>query len=277
LETKKYSYSKLDSFNNCPLRYRFIYVDRLIKNDESIEAFLGKIIHSCLEWIYHQKINNGISYFSLDQITNKFKEYWNDRWHSKIRLFQFRHPKKLSHFIKQKKMDYFTLGINTLVNYYSIYGPYFNENVSKIEQKVKFKIDNFNFIAIVDRIDIIDSKNIKIIDYKTGKKSITEKKMLTNLQMGVYSLAAQSIFPEIERENIILSLLYTRNNKEISIKASEINYDALKNKIIQDVTSIESCKEKNNFNPKESSLCNWCYYWNECTSKSQDNPSLYLE
>ena len=111
-----------------------------MKDDESIEAFLGKLIHSCLEWIYYQKVDKNVTYFSLDQITNKFKEYWDERWHAKIRLFQFRKPKNLSNFIKQKKMDYFTLGINSLVNYYSEYGPYFNDNVLKVEERIEFKI-----------------------------------------------------------------------------------------------------------------------------------------
>ena len=277
MKIKKYSYSKLDSFNNCPLRFRFIYIDQIKKDDESIQAFFGKIIHSCLEWIYIQKIDNNVSYFSLDQIINKFKEYWDDRWHSKIRLFQFRHPKKLSDFISQRKMDYYTLGINTLVSYYSEYGPYFKDSVFKVEERVDFKIKDFNFISVIDRIDNQNLKDIKIIDYKTGKKHLNEKRMINNLQMGIYSLAAESIFPQIDRESITLSFFYTTNNKEVSIKASEINSEDLKNRIVQNINSIESSQKKNNFVPKESNLCNWCYYWNECEIKNKDNPSLYLD
>ena len=156
-----------------------------------------------------------------------------------------------------KKMDYFTLGINNLVDYYSLYGPYFNDHVLKVEEKIKFKIDDFNFVSVIDRIDDEESKNIKVIDYKTGKKNITEKKLSADLQMGIYSFAVNSIFPDIENENIILSHLYTRNNKEVSIKASEIDRDSLKNKITQNINLIESCEEKNDFIPKESNLCNW--------------------
>ncbi len=277
LKIEKYSYSKLDSFNTCPLKYKFIYIDQIRKKDESIQAFLGKIIHSCLEWIYIQKLDNKVSYFSLDQITNKFKGYWDERWHSKIRFYQFRHPKKLSHFIKQKKNDYFTLGIKTLVNYYSKYGPNFNQDVFRLEEKVEFQIKGFNFISIIDRIDNDGSGNIKIIDYKTGKKNLTEKKMLKNLQMGIYSIAANSTFPEINRDNITLTLFYTMNNKEVSIKASEFDSKNLKNQIIKNISEIKTCEETSSFDPKESNLCNWCYYWNECNAKTKDNPSLYLD
>ena len=72
-------------------------------------------------------------------------------------------------------MDYFTLGINNLVDFYSLYGPHFNDDVLKVEEKIKFKIDDFNFVSVIDRIDDEGSKNIKVIDYKTGKNNITEK------------------------------------------------------------------------------------------------------
>ena len=79
MKTKKYSYTKLNTFNNCPLKYKFIYLDKLKKKDEGIEGFLGKLIHRSLEWIYKQKLDNNKSYFSLDQIINKFKEYWDEK------------------------------------------------------------------------------------------------------------------------------------------------------------------------------------------------------
>ena len=277
MKTKKYSYSKLDSFNNCPKRHKFIYIDRLRKEDESIEAFLGKLIHSCLEWVYNQKIDKGVTYFSLDQIINKFKEYWDERWHSQIRLFQFRKPKNLASFIKHKKMDYFTLGVNSLVGYYSVYGPYFNDNVLKVEERIEFQISGFNFVSILDRIDNQDSGNIKVVDYKTGKRNITEKKLSTDLQMGIYSFAVKSAFPDIDQEDITLSHFYTRNNKEVSIKSSIIDHDALKNKISKNIELIELCEENNDFISKESHLCNWCYFWDECDKKNTNNPSFYLE
>ena len=277
MKTKKYSYSKLNSFKNCPLKYKLTYIDQLKKKDESIEVFFGKLIHRCLEWVYHEKIKNQKSYFSLDQLTDKFKEYWDESWHSHIRSFQFRSPKKISDFIKKKKMDYYILGINSLVRYYSIYGPYFNNNTLKVEEKIRFSISDYSFVGIIDRIDQEGLNGIKILDYKTGKKNITQKKLSTNLQMGIYSYAIQAKFPQIKVEDIILSHLYIRNGKEISINGSEINYLLLKKKIINDIKLIEFSEKHNNFEAKESNLCNWCYYWKECNKKTGNNPSLHLE
>jgi hypothetical protein len=35
---------------------------------------------------------------------------------------------------------------------------------------------------------------------------------------------------------------------------------------------IDCMEDKNNFLPKESILCNWCYLWEECTAKVGPNP-----
>ena len=109
MKTRHYSYSKINLFNSCSLKYKFIYIDKNYKIDESIEAFLGKMVHQTLEWIYMQKLEDNRSYYSLDSIIHFFKEEWEDNWHHSIRRFKY---------IKQKKADYFTRGINFLVKYY---------------------------------------------------------------------------------------------------------------------------------------------------------------
>ena len=50
-----------------------------------------------------------IIFLKADSIINIFKENWNDSWHSNVKKFKY---------IQQKKSDYFTNGINSLVKYY---------------------------------------------------------------------------------------------------------------------------------------------------------------
>ena len=155
MKSKKYSYSKINTFNSCPLKYKFIYIDKISKKDESIEAFLGKVVHECMEWIYKSKITNKRTYFSLDEIINKYRDLVKDRWHEDLRI---------SKFSKNKKNDYLNSAMNWLVRYYNRYGPKFNENVIEVEKKIKFKIDMYELVGIIDRIDQINSNTIKIID-----------------------------------------------------------------------------------------------------------------
>ena len=52
MSSKTYSYSRLNTFKNCPHQYKIIYIDKIKKQDESIEAYMGKRVHETLEWLY---------------------------------------------------------------------------------------------------------------------------------------------------------------------------------------------------------------------------------
>ena len=45
----RYSHSKMSTFRQCPLKYRFGYIDRIKKEEEGIEAFTGSCVHEALE------------------------------------------------------------------------------------------------------------------------------------------------------------------------------------------------------------------------------------
>ena len=264
MKNKIYSYSKINSFNACPLKYKFLYLDKNFKKDESIEAFVGKIIHKSLEWIYTQKIDKERTYFSLDHLTNTFKDYWDQSWHSSIRRFKY---------IKKKKAEYFTSGMRFLVSYYQKFGPYFNQSVYRVEEEFNFKLEDFNFKAIIDRIDI-DENRLHIIDYKTSKKAIKEEKLKTDLQMGIYLFAIKNKFPSYN--DIKLSHYYVSSNQEVAIEASEFNKKMFREDLIRNIGNIEKSENENNFIANETKFCNWCYYWNECSVKTGNHPSTFL-
>ena len=50
--------------------------------------------------------------------------------------------------------------------------------------------------------------------------------------------------------------------------------EKIKNKLIRRVEQIIQCMDdENNFAPKETMLCDWCYLWEECMAKSKINPA----
>ena len=68
----KFSYSQINTFSNCPQKYKLIYIDKIKKPHDSIEAFLGKVVHEVLEWIYKEK--NEL--FNLGFNRKKYTEIW---------------------------------------------------------------------------------------------------------------------------------------------------------------------------------------------------------
>ena len=44
----EYSNSQLSKFEECALQYKFLYVDKIKRYEESIEAFLGQRFHDAM-------------------------------------------------------------------------------------------------------------------------------------------------------------------------------------------------------------------------------------
>ena len=61
----KFSYSKINTFDSCPQKFKINYIDKVKNNNESIEAFMGKRVHEVLDWLYKESHNIG-DYVTLD-------------------------------------------------------------------------------------------------------------------------------------------------------------------------------------------------------------------
>ena len=51
----EYSISQLGTFEECALQYRLIYIDRIKRYEEGVEAFLGQRFHDAMEWLYKER------------------------------------------------------------------------------------------------------------------------------------------------------------------------------------------------------------------------------
>jgi len=52
-----YSHSRLSTFEDCPRRYYYRYIARLVvEEEEGIEGFLGSLVHEALEKLYRDRM-----------------------------------------------------------------------------------------------------------------------------------------------------------------------------------------------------------------------------
>ena len=80
-----YSHSRISTYENCPYQYKLKYIDKIkpeIQN--TIEAFMGDIVHQTLEKLYKdKKFSKEISKDSLIKI---YKELWDKEYSSDIKI-----------------------------------------------------------------------------------------------------------------------------------------------------------------------------------------------
>lgn len=247
-----YSPSRIDAFDNCKLRYKYQYIDKLEKDSKGIEAFRGSMVHEALEEFY-KLIKHG-SVKPLEWVLATYKEAWDKNYTDDIRIVR-------------KGVDaetYFVQGKKCLIDYYERYKPFDQAKVVQTEQPVSFKIkynnDEYKLYGILDRLDWNDKTSMfEIHDYKVTSKLMTQEEADTNWQLGLYHVALKEKWTDIKEVKLVWhSLLF---NKEIISSRTIAQLEQLQKEVIEEIKNIESCE---NFTPNKSALCDWCDFQNIC-------------
>jgi len=273
-----FSYSRINTYQTCPQRYKINYLDKIRKPHEGIEAFMGKRVHEVLEWFYNHNKNSN-SFYAVDLLLDKFNHLWDSHWHDNIILSRQQYviiKKKNRKFRRYLSLDrhkqmFKDIGIKCIVNYYKRDIKGFTKDTIGVELKHQVQIDGVNFNCIIDRLDKKKDGVYVIYDYKTGKKPLTHSKAINDLQLSLYQLAVKEKYNDCNE--IILKWYYLRTDEIISIEHNKEKLLELKNLIINQVIKIN---EDDKYEAKKSILCDWCYFWEECEIMSTSNPAKKL-
>jgi putative RecB family exonuclease len=251
-----YSYSKLSTFQKCPQKFKFKYIDKLQPDiKDTIESFLGGKVHETLQWIYEETAKGRT--ILLDEAIENYILAWNKDFNKEIKI------------VKQE-MDaehYFNEGVKFLIDYFVKNSP-FKDNTIATEKRVTIdlhKDGKYQLQGFIDRLVHDKETNIfEIHDYKTG--SLRPQSELDNdQQLALYSLAIKDMFENVKDVHLIWHFL-AFNEKRIS-KRTEEQLEKLKQEITQQIDRIESTTH---FHPNPSMLCEWCEFGSYCSCKPEN-------
>jgi putative RecB family exonuclease len=260
----RYSHSSLETFRNCPLQFKYRYIDKIdIPLKKNIEAFMGSMVHDTLEKLYTDLKYNKI--LSLEETLLVYNKYWTDN-------FSFDTVEIIREGYTEE--NYRSLGEKYLTDYYNTYKPFNQGKTIGLELQVDISLydkergKNYDLIGYIDRLSLVSENHIEIIDYKTNNTPKTQQEVDKDKQLALYSIAIREKFPFVEKIDLCWYFLSV-NIKQVS-KRTEEELALLKKEIITVIRDIEDSKEKNNFPAKPSALCDWCSYRSICPLKSHD-------
>jgi len=246
-----YSHSRLSSFEQCPLKYKFKYIDKVPPDYENtIEAFLGKKVHETLEWLYglssSQRKNT-----ELDAVISYFIEKWKQEFNEQIKIIK-----------EGMNQDYyFNKGVRFLITYFMKNHP-FDDNTIATEKKIFVRLDpegKYQLLGFIDRLVHQRATNIyEIHDYKTGSPK-SQHELDSDRQLALYSIGIRESFSDVRDVHLIWHFL-DQGEKKTSTRTL-MQLQTLKEEIKNLIQTIELSTD---FQPKPSALCSYCEYQSRC-------------
>jgi len=249
-----YSHSRLSTFEQCRLRYKFRYIDHIPEKEKTIEAHLGSMVHAALEWLYTEAKEGRLP--TLDEVML----YYSRNWLSNYKDF----------IIVKKDMtdkDYFNKGVQFLIDYYNSYKP-FQENTLALEKEVFINLDedgNYKLKGFIDRLCYnLETQEYEIHDYKTSNTLPDQDKLDGDRQLALYSIAVREMFSDAGNEKKVRLIWHYLNfNRRMESQRSEEQLKQLKQETLDLIRTIESLN-LGEFTPTVSALCDWCSYKQIC-------------
>lgn len=252
-----YSHSRLSTFENCPLQFKYRYIEKPdIVRRTSIEAFLGSRCHESLEKLYKLLIDCRL--MSEKELLDDFSRRWEQNFTDDIYIVK----------AGRTYENYFERGKKALREYYQRYQPFDSDKTLALELRVMVDLDDsgeYKLQGYIDRLSETADGHYRIHDYKTAGTLMGQEYFDQDRQLALYQIGISQMYADVESVDLIWH--YLTFDKEIHSRRKPDQLAQLKSETVELIKKIETAVEDNDLPPIESALCDWCDYYPICPAK----------
>lgn len=249
--------SKVTSFRDCALAFRFTAIERL-PDPATVWTVKGTLVHCALEQLFWNHPQGSRSPAAA-------KAELHGAWAALA-----------------KDADYVSLGLthdegaafladaeHLVSNYFLLEDPDEITPVG-IELTLEAQLGDVRLRGILDRLDLTPEGDLIVIDYKTGRApgAAYIQSKLTGVQ--TYALLCQEV---LGRRPVQVKLLHLKEPTVITTEPSEQGLRGQRTKTLAVWSAIERACRDEDFRPKTGPLCRFCRFRDFCPAYGGD-PSL---
>lgn len=181
------SYSRLSRFEQCPLSFKFHYVDRL-PAEPGMPLRFGKVVHAALERLLREVIEQEkTGPVDDERAVTLFSEAWAAEQLAGVHEFGE--------------------GIAMLRAFVRAQGVVDHRDVLAVEKEFRLSAGPFSVLGFIDRVDRIDDETIEVTDYKTNRQLFTREEVDTSLQLSLYEIAVRRMWPWAKNVRLTFAML----------------------------------------------------------------------
>jgi DNA helicase-2/ATP-dependent DNA helicase PcrA len=242
--TKRVSYSQLNTYEDCPKKYKYSYVLKIPSKPHASLSF-GTTIHNTLKDFYTlvKESNEGLEGIVEKPTNQKLLELYEAHW-IPVGYDSKAHQEKRKAFGRKILKEY----------YKNLYSE--EQRPYRLEESFSVHVGESMFVGKIDRIDIVDNSGkklkVEIVDYKTGKVK-NDANIKKDLQLPLYALFAEE---KLGLEVVGAKYVFVEHGEVVNVDVSDDRKAKARERIVE---IIDKIKEKN-FSPTPGYLCRYCDY-----------------
>ncbi len=241
---KHLSYSRLSRFEQCPLSFKLHYVEKR-KAEPGDPLKFGTAIHAVLERLIREHMDaERVGPLSEERALELFRQAWTAEKLAGIELFQE--------------------GIDILRSFVRDQGELDHRDVLAAEKEFRLPVGRFTVLGFIDRVDCVDDQTVEIIDYKTNRLLFTRDEVDHSLQMSLYHLAAQQLWPWAKKVRLTFHML-----RHGIRQTTERTPEQLEAALAYVETLGTMTEEATEFPARLNTNCVWCDHRSHCPAYAE--------
>jgi len=233
------SFTKLSRFETCPLSYKLHYLDRRT-SEPGVPLLFGSAVHAVLENLVREHMHE-------ERIgplpEGRAAELWQEAWAKS----------------GMSGIDVFREGLDIVHRFVREQGVLEHHDVLSVEKEFRLTVGGFEVLGYLDRVDRVDDETVEVIDYKTNRQLFTREETDASLQMSLYHLAAQELWPWAKKVRLTFWML--RHGLRQTTERSAEDIEGTRRYVDTLGTTITTARE---FPAKLNSNCVYCDHRKHC-------------
>ena len=245
--------SKVASFKDCALAFRFSAIDRL-PEPPSPWATKGTLVHRALELLFCEEPAERTRPTALACLQRARAEMATD-------------PEYVGLGLDPEAEAQFAADAEVLVGrYFELEDPTTVQPIG-LELRLEARVGSLTLRGIIDRLELDAEGGLVVTDYKTGKTPgvVHEQSRLGGVHF--YAFLCERV---LGRRPSRIQLLYLAEPVAIVAEPSEQSIRGLEQRTAAIWKAVERACATDDFRPRPSPLCNWCSFQDYCPAFGGD-------
>jgi putative RecB family exonuclease len=245
--------SKVASFKDCALSFRFSAIDRL-PEEPSVAASRGSLVHLALEHLFERSPDQRTPAHATEDLARAIATFRTDPDFTGL------------HLGAEQETRFFAEAEALVESYFALEDPRTIHPIG-LELKLEAEVGGLRLRGIIDRLELDADGSLVVTDYKTGRAPRVSHQQGRLDGVAFYALLCEELFGVLPST---IQLLYLGDRTAITTAPTPQATRAVRAKIAALWRAVETACEREDFRPRPGALCNYCSFHAYCPAQGGD-------